>query len=266
MVENRYDCVLITGASSGLGEEFAKQMAGRVRKMVLVARSHDKLEALAMDLRAEYPSMAVLVLSADLSKEAERVSLVENMRERKWLPDVLINNAGLGDYGDFSTARWEDLDAMIQVNMTALTHLSYLIAPSMAKMGGGAIMNVSSLASVIPIPDFAVYAATKAYVSSLSEALRIELKEDGIQVMALCPGPVKTGFGDTAKRAGSDSGIPTQESFYVSKEQVVREGLDGLFGGRARVFPGWKVMAAGLLFGALPMFAIRLMMSKRPRR
>lgn len=266
MVEFGYDCVLITGASSGLGEEFAKQMGGRVRKMVLVARSHDKLEALAHDLRADFPSMAVLVLSADLSKEAERVLLVENLREKKWLPDVLINNAGLGDYGEFTTARWEDLDAIIQVNMTALTHLSYLIAPSMERMGGGAIMNVSSLASVLPVPDFAVYAATKAYVSSLSEALRIELKESGIQVMALCPGPVKTGFGDAAKRAGMESGIPTQEWFYVSKEQVVREGLEGLFSGRARVFPGWKVMVAGMLMGALPMVVIRLLMSRRPRR
>ncbi len=266
MEENRYDCALITGASSGLGEEFAWQLAGRVKKMVLVARSSGKLESLAAQLREAVPAMAVLVITADVSKESERISLMENLIERRWLPDLLINNAGLGDYGEFLTADWAVLESMLKVNITALTHLSHLAVPGMVKAGGGAILNVSSLASVIPIPDFAVYAATKAYVSSFSEALRIELRESNIRVMSLCPGPVKTGFGEAARREGSKTGLPAHKSFYVPKEQVVAEGLKGLFSGRARVFPGLKIAAAGMLLGALPIVIVREMMKHRPRR
>ncbi|WP_411827325.1 SDR family NAD(P)-dependent oxidoreductase [Luteolibacter sp. AS25] len=264
---HHYSCALITGASSGLGEEFAKQLAGRVDKLVLVARRTDRLDAIANVLREANPHVAVMVHAADLSKHAERESLVNQLRGNGFMPEILINNAGLGDYGDFTTADWGVLDAMLKVNIEALTHLSHLIAPEMAKKGMGAILNVSSLASTLPIPDFAVYAATKAYVSSFSEALRIELMEDGVQVMSLCPGPVKTEFGETARREGKKSGMPpAHKSFYVPKEQVVAEGLEGLFGGKARVFPGIQVAAAGFLIGAIPLILLRQILKKRPRR
>jgi short-subunit dehydrogenase len=132
--------------------------------------------------------------------------------------------------------------------------------------GSGAILNVSSLASTLPIPDFAVYAATKAYVSSFSEALRIELAESGVNVTHLCPGPVKTEFGEVSRRAGSSEGMPAHALFYVPKEQVVAEAIAGLDGGKARVFPGLKIAAAGLLIGAIPLVALRLVMGFRPRR
>lgn len=266
-MEYQYSCALVTGASSGLGEEFARQLAGRVGKMVLVARRGDRLDAIAGELREKHPSMDVIVHAADLSERSEREKLVEDLRFSGFLPEILINNAGLGDYGEFVSADWNVLEAMLRVNIEALTHLSHLIAPDMAKRGAGAILNVSSLASTLPIPDFAVYAATKAYVSSFSEALRIELQGDGVRVMALCPGPVKTEFGEVARREGEKSGMPpAHQYFYVPKEQVVAEGLAGLFGGKARVFPGVQVAAAGLIIGAIPLIILRQLMKNRPRR
>lgn len=266
VMEKHYSCVLITGASSGLGEEFAKQLAGRVDRMVLVARRVGRLDQVAGAIRDKYPQTAVMVLAADLSKSEERVSVIEKATAANFAPDFLINNAGLGDYGEFETADWGNLQAMLRVNVEALTHLSHLALPEMKARGGGGILNVSSLASTLPIPDFAVYAATKAYVSSFSEALRIELADDSINVMSLCPGPVKTEFGEVARREGGSTGLPGNGFFYVSKEQVVSEGLRGFDCGRARVFPGLQVAAAGFILGAAPIILLRLIMGFRPRR
>lgn len=261
-----FDCAMVTGASSGLGEEFARQLAGSVGKLVLVARRAERLERIAESLRVDFPQMAVMVIAADLGKAGDRVSVMARAAEAGFAPDLLVNNAGLGDYGEFATAEWSNLEAMLRVNVEGLTHLSHLAAPHMIRQGGGGILNVSSLASTLPIPDFAVYAATKAYVSSFSEALRIELREHGIRVMSLCPGPVKTEFGEIARREGSSEGMPTHALFYVTKEQVVAEALQGMELGCARVFPGLKIAAAGLLIGALPVFLLRMVMAQRPRR
>ncbi len=131
---------------------------------------------------------------------------------------------------------------------------------------GGAIINVSSLASVLPIPDFAVYAATKAYVTSFSEALRIELKDHGIPVVAVCPGPVRTEFGKVSRRSPDSPAMPSKKSFYVPKEQVVAEALAGLDGNAARVYPGLKIAVAAFVLSALPMVALRFVMGFRPKR
>ena len=265
-MEKQYSCVMVTGASSGLGEEFAKQLAGRTPRMVLVARRVEKMDKIAEGIRASHEGIEVMVLAADLSKAEERRSVLEKAAGAGFLPDLLVNNAGLGDYGEFVTAEWETLEAMLKVNIEALTHLSHLIAPGMAKRGGGGILNVSSLAATLPIPDFAVYAATKAYVSSFSEALRIELAESGVDVTYLCPGPVKTEFGEVSRREGASEGMPAHELFYVPKEQVVAEALAGLDRGKARVFPGLRIAAAGILIGAIPLVLLRIAMGCRPRR
>ena len=260
-----YSCALITGASSGLGEEFALQIAPRVRKLVLVARREALLNDLAERIRSRYPQVAVAVFAADLAHPDGREVLLDTLTECGFIPDLLVNNAGLGDYGEFATAGWEKLRAMLQVNIEALTHLTHQLLPQMI-LRGGAIINVSSLASVIPIPDFAVYAATKAYVTSFSEALRIELKEHHIPVLAVCPGPVRTEFGTVARRDESSPGMPARDSFYVPKEQVVRESLRALDRGAARVYPGWKTAAAAMALTTLPIFIVRAVMSFRPRK
>ncbi len=262
----RFNCALVTGASAGLGEEFAVQLAPRAGHLVLVARRVARMEQLARWVRAEFPATQVTVLAADLAASAERERLAAVLREHGLTPDLLVNNAGLGDYGEFATAEWPKLEAMLRVNVEALTHLAHLLVPGMIGSGGGAIINVSSLASLMPIPDFAVYAATKAYVSSFSEALRIELREHGIPVLAVCPGPVHTEFGSVARREEHLPGMPAREWFYVPARQVVAESLMALEKRRARVYPALKTAAAALVISALPLVLMRAIMARRPRR
>ena len=261
-----YSCALVTGASSGLGEEFALQLAPRVSKLVLVARRESRLDEIAQRVREEFPHVAVAVFAADLNLAAERGELLSALGRANFVPDLLVNCAGLGDYGEFVTAEWGRIEAMLKLNVEALTHLTHALLPEMVRRGYGAVMNVSSLASVLPIPDFAVYAATKAYVTSFSEALRLEVREHGIPVLAVCPGPVKTEFGSVARRSPEAKAIPGNEWFCVPKEQVVAEALRALDRNRARVFPGWKTAAAAAVLGVLPIALIRLAMSARPRR
>jgi len=261
-----FSCALVTGASSGLGEEFALQIAPRVGKLVLVARREPLLQQLADRIRIEFPHVAVAVFAVDLNRSSERDRLANTLHATGFLPDLLVNNAGLGDYGEFASADWGKLQAMLGVNIEALTHLTHLLVPEMIRRGGGAVVNVSSLASVIPIPDFAVYAATKAYVTSFSEALRIELLEHRIPVLAVCPGPVRTAFGQVARRGGNSPEMPVKKSFYVPKEQVVAESLTALDRNAARVYPGLKTAAAALILCALPMVVLRFALGFRPRR
>jgi len=261
-----FSCALVTGASAGLGEEFALQLAPRVDKIVLVARREPRLNQIADSIRARFPQVAVSVIAADLTKPAEREQLVESVAASGFAPDLLVNNAGMGDYGEFAASDWSRAETMIRLNVEALTHLTHAFLPHMIRRGGGAVIHVSSLASLIPIPDFAVYAASKAYVTSFSEALRIELRSRNISVLALCPGPVHTEFGSVARRSPDAAGMPGREWFYVPKQQVVAEGLIALDRNRARVFPGWKTAASALVLGALPLVALRLAMGVRPRR
>ncbi len=263
---NLYSCALVTGASSGLGEEFALQIAPRVSKLILVARRESLLQQLADRIRARFPRVAVAVFAVDLNSPAERDGLVKTLGAKGFQPDLLVNNAGLGDYGEFASADWEKVQAMLRVNIEALTHLTHALVPEMIRRGGGAVVNVSSLASVIPMPDFAVYAATKAYVTSFSEALRLELREHHIPVLAVCPGPVRTEFGSVSRRSPDSPGMPSNKLFYVPKEQVVAESLAALDRNSARVYPGLKTAAAALLLTALPIVLVRFAMGFRLRR
>jgi short-subunit dehydrogenase len=234
--------------------------------LVLVARRVTLLEELALRLGRDFPHVEISVVAADLAVSEQREHLLQRLAELRLVPDLLVNNAGLGDYGEFATAEWSKLESMLRVNVEALTHLAHALVPGMIRNGHGAVVNVSSLASLLPIPDFAVYAATKAYVTSFSEALRIELREHGIPVLAVCPGPVHTGFGDTAKRGERAQGMPGHECFYVPREQVVRESLTALANDRPRVYPALKTAVAALAISALPLVLLRLAMSRRPRK
>lgn len=261
-----FSCALVTGASSGLGVEYALQIVPAVKHLVLVARREVLLEELANRIRGEHEGVEVTVIAADLTVVADRDRLLGILEERELNPDLLVNNAGMGDYGDFSSAEWGRIEAMLRLNIEALTHLTHALLPGMKSGGGGAVLNVSSLASLIPIPDFAVYAATKAYVTSFSEALRLELRDCGVRVLAVCPGPVHTGFGDVAKRGGNGRNVPGRESFYVSAEQVVAESLSALARDRARVYPGLRIAVAAVALSVVPMVLLRVAMGFRPRK
>ena len=261
----RYSCALVTGASAGLGAEFARQLAPRCETLVIVARRAERLVELAGELEKYHPGLRVMPLETDLTDPNARLQAVGHLLSKGLVPDLLVNNAGMGDYGEFVTSDWMKVEAMLRLNVEALTHLTHALLPSMIERKSGAILNVSSLASLLPIPDFAVYAATKAYVSSFSEALRIEVRDHGIRVMALCPGPVHTEFGEVAGRQ-ADADFGAREWFFVPQEQVVSEALVGIDRDCPRVYPGWKVAVAAVGISLLPLAIIRIAMATRPRK
>jgi hypothetical protein len=261
-----HHCALITGASSGLGAEFAHQLGGRCAAMVLVARRGDRLRDLSHRLTSKHPGLQVLVVEADLVTAEGRHAVMAACDEAGLVPDLLINNAGMGDYGEFADSDPDKLLAMLRLNVEALTMVTHAVLPGMIAAGRGDIIQVSSLASLLAIPDFAVYAATKAYVTSFSEALRIELLDTGVHVTALCPGPVHTEFGSIAQRGEGKKESSFREWSYVDQEIVVADALTGVSKNQARVFPGLKIAAAAVVLGLLPVALLRLAMSTRPRR
>src|SRR5205814_1227259 len=247
---------VITGASAGIGREFARLLALRAQRIVLVARRGDRLEELRRELLARNPALQVNIHVADLSVLEQVMELGRGVSKDTPV-DFLINNAGLGDYGLVATADARRLNEMIQVNVLAITALSRALLPQMIAQQRGAILNVSSSAGFLPIPGFAVYAATKAYVTSFSEALRAEVRGRGISVCALCPGPVHTEFMAVAARGESRS-ENAPEFVHVPVEKVVRAGLRGIERGKPLVIPG-SFMKIGMALARLsPTVLMRL--------
>ncbi len=258
--------VLITGASAGIGREFARQLAPAVNTMILVARRNDRLEALELELKIINPHLEVYCRQLDLRDQAALERFCNWLDESGLSVDLLVNNAGVGDRGAFIDSEWERVQAMLQVNIETLTYLTYRILPSMRKSACGAILNVSSVASLIPVPNLAVYAATKAYVTSFGEALRAELRSLNISVTTLCPGPVPTEFSDVASRGAVAPSSPTQELFSVPVQEVVRRGLNAVSRDKARVIPGTLVNLTMTTVAFIPMFLKRLILNAQVAR
>lgn len=254
---------LITGASSGLGAEFARQLATRAKCLVLAARRLDRLESLADELDRD--GLTIHCVQVDLADKEDTAQFVEKLRSSGVQVDVLINNAGLGDHGLFEDSDPERVQAMIDVNITALTQVTHALVKDIVALGRGAIVNVASIAGLLPVPQMAVYSATKAYVLSLSEALRCELRGTGVSVTAVCPGPVDTEFFDRAERPGSDGSQAAPKLMKVPAEQVVREALAAVEKDRARVIPGWIVFGVMTAAVVTPMFIKRFFLNKRGR-
>jgi uncharacterized protein len=220
MTEPTY--ALITGASSGIGECFAQALAARKRNLALVARSGDKLLALAEELRAKHGVFAV-ALDADLSVPGAAAALAERIAAEKISVDLLINNAGFGARGEFWKLPLDRLQEMSRLNVGAVVELTHLLLPSMVERRRGAIINVSSTAGFQPVPYTSVYGATKAFVTSFSMSLAEELRPYGIKVVTLCPGGTRTNFfvaGDYRKR--------TLPGGLQPPEEVVDEALRAL--------------------------------------
>lgn len=237
---------LITGASAGLGVEFARQLSKRGHALVLAARRKDRLEALAAELG---DARAVEI---DLGREGAAADLVANVDAAGETIDLLVNNAGFGLTGRFAKQEPARLRQMIDLNCGALTELCRAVAPGMIERGSGAILNVASTAAFQPGPGMAVYFATKAYVLSLTEALHEELKSAGVKVSALCPGPTATEFGEVA---GFGKTIP--KFAYSDAASVVRAGLAGLDRNQAVVIPGLLNKLSGQGHRLLPRSLLR---------
>lgn len=248
---------LITGASAGIGREFARQLASRARTLVLIARREERLNELRDELRNRNAQLNVHVRVVDLCDKSQINELIEWLHQNKIDVDFLINNAGLGDYGSFATSDPQRNDEILQVNIVALTLLTRALLPQMIARKRGAILSVSSSAGFLPIPGMAVYAASKAYVNNFSEALRAELRGIGLSVIALCPGPVHTEFGEIAKRPGRE---PERgpEFVYVSVEQVVADALAAVEADRPLIIPGLAMKLGMFLVRLTPMSILRL--------
>lgn len=226
---------LITGASGGIGEEFARQLAARGMNLVLVARSADKLQALARQLSAEH-RIDARTIPADLGVPGAARQLLQACEAQGLRVDLLVNNAGSGTYGQFEDIPAERDNQLIQLNIAAVSDLAHEFIPPMLARGAGAVINVASSAGFQPTPHFAVYGASKAFVLSLSESLWALYRTRGIRVMALCPGPVATGFFEATQSNIAD--VPMFQRTMTSR-QVVSEGLRAFERGRCTYIPGW---------------------------
>jgi len=234
--------VLITGASSGFGEEFARQYAGQGHPLVLVARRLDRLQALAEALRQQH-RIDVVVEQVDLSSVEEVIQLHQRLLERGIAIDILINNAGHGLQGSFVDCQLDAALAMVQLDVASLTAVTHIFAQDMRSRGRGKILLVASLLAYLGMPNFAVYAAAKAYVLRLGEALHRELKPDGITVTTLCPGMSDTGFATAAHQKLT----PALKLLMMQPAPVVRACIRALQAGSISVVPGW-VNKANVIF------------------
>ncbi|MGZ8328824.1 MAG: SDR family NAD(P)-dependent oxidoreductase [Allosphingosinicella sp.] len=237
---------LVTGASAGLGAEFARQCRRRGDELVLVARRRDRLEALAAELGSAH------VIAADLAEPGAAARLLADVAALGLEVDTLINNAGFGSAGAFVAAPAERLLEMIDLNVRALTELCRLALPPMLERRRGSILNVASTAAFQAGPYSAVYYATKAYVLSLSEALHEESKGKGVHVSALCPGPTATEFFEVA---GSPNGRLAKMA--TDPRAVVAAGLKGLARNKAIVVPGMMNKMTSQAGRILPRAALR---------
>ena len=225
---------LITGASSGFGVEFARNFAKDGNNLVLTARRLENLDLLAEEIREKY-KVEVMVLGRDLSKMDDIENIFDTLQKENIHIDYLVNNAGFGDYGNFYEANLEKLEQMMDVNIKALTKLTYLFVNPMIDKGFGKILNVASTAAFQPGPLMAVYYASKAYVLSFSEAISNELKGTGVTVTTLCPGASESEFLTTAQ-------LEKSRLFRIkrlpSSKEVADFGYKEMMKGSMTVIPG----------------------------
>ena len=224
---------LITGASSGIGAEFARQLAARGMHLILTARREPLLNALADELHTRHGTVSQ-ILAADLSDPSEPRRLYEEIARRNLTVELLVNNAGFGFVGTVEETDVDRMVQMVRLNIAAATELTYRYLQEMLDRGHGAIINVSSVAGFQPVAYMPVYAATKAYLLHFSEALWAEVRDRGVTVMALCPGTTATEFFDVA-------GVPgwLKKHRAHSPRKVVRTALKALEKRRQYVIPGW---------------------------
>lgn len=254
--------VLITGASSGLGAEFARQLAPEARRLVLVARRKQRLEDLARELRAAHPSLEVSVRPCDLGSRLATERLTESLLADESV-DVVINNAGFGDRSFVEASEWAKLERMVAVNVVALGELTHRLLGPMLARGRGGVLNVSSILGITYQPGVATYAGTKHFVSAFTKTLRAELSGTGIVVTEVCPGPVATEFGAVANNRTS---IRSPGAMRIGATQCVSEALSGFRRGRAVVYPGRINRWVARLLAVVPGRLLAWFMARAARR
>jgi len=237
---------LVTGASSGIGVDFARELARRNHDLLLAARRVERLEEVKAELLGEFPNTTIGVVPCDLNQSNGAQQLFDDVEALGFQVDVLVNNAGLGRFGSFLEQSIEEIEAMIQVNVTSLTVLARLFGADMAERGGGVILNHASFSAIQPTPDFAVYSGAKSYVLSFSQALEQNIRSAGVKVSALCPGFFRSEFLD---EAGQDPSFITR-CIMLDRRKVARAGVKGALRGKTIIIPGilYKMLNLGTRF------------------
>jgi len=250
---------LITGASSGIGWEYAKVFAEEGYDVIITARRIERLNDLKQKLEEKY-DVQVHSIAADLTQVEVPEGIIKDIHAKNLVIDVLVNNAGFGDGGFFKDSDLQHMTDMVQVNITALMQLTHLILPSMIKRGHGRIINISSMAGFVPGPMNSVYYASKAFVLSFSEALANELKGTGVFVTCQCPGPVKSEFQSVAydqeKEKTLSQNIPTAG-------ETARFGFNAMKRNKLIAITGWFNHLVPIMVRILPRFMIRNMVRSR---
>jgi uncharacterized protein len=241
--------VLITGASSGIGLELARQLAPRTRSLVVAARGAERLEGLKDELAARHPDLVVRPEACDLSDPEAVDGLAGRLLEDFGAVDVLINNAGAGLRGLYESSEWERVYGLIRLNVVAPALLTRRLTPAMVARRRGGVLNINSGAGVAIMPGMAAYAGTKHFVTGFTETLRAELDGTGVVVSQALPGPVETGFDEAA---GIGPPGVTDRLFRISAARCAREVIGGFERGRPMIFPGAAYGAVMTLQGALP--------------
>ncbi|MCX7621703.1 MAG: SDR family oxidoreductase [Acidimicrobiales bacterium] len=230
------DVVIVTGASSGIGAEIARELARRGHGLVIIARRQGPLDDLATELTNSH-SIRVEVIPADLTELDARRAIATTIAERGLRVSGLVNNAGFSTKGPVASSDPDREVSMIRTNVEAVAHLCSLFVPTLVERGAGAVLNVASTAAFQPLPGQAGYAASKAFVLSYTHALRGELRATGVSCTALCPGPVETGFAEAA--GFTDDETKALPGFmWRSATEVARQGVDAMVKGRPVVIPG----------------------------
>jgi short-subunit dehydrogenase len=249
------ETVLVTGASAGIGESLARCFAADGHRLVLVARSADKLQALAERLEAEHGSK-VWVLPADLAQPGAAQALATQLKRKRITVDVLVNNAGVLEHGAFASIPAARHQALIDLNVSSLTAMLTQFVPGMIQRGHGRVLNVASIAAFQPVPSLATYAASKAFVLSLTESLAEELKGSGVTITALCPGITATGMLTGAAEANPQ--LKKLPRFIVGDvDAVAQEGYRACMKGEVIKVPGVVNLAATLTGRATPKWMVR---------
>ncbi len=249
---------LVTGATAGLGASFARHLAAEGRDLVLVARTEERLQSVAAELRARF-AVQVEVLVADLSTDDGCAAVAARVAKPELPVDTLVNNAGIGLYRAFGTAPLADERRMLDLNVGSVLTLSHAAVVAMTGRGRGEIINVSSVAGFVPRGASTTYAASKAWVTSFSEGLALLLKDTGVRVTAICPGFTRTEFHARAKADMSS----TPAWMWLAADRVVAEGLADVRSGVIISVPSKRYKALLLLVKALPRTVVRRVVSRR---
>lgn len=238
---------LVTGASGGIGADIARELAARGLNLVITARSAVRLETLATELRTRH-HVQVHVFSADLATPNGPADLCALVDGAGLEIDVLVNNAGLGAWTPFADMAWREAEHLMDLNMKALVRLTAYFLSGMRTRGHGHIMNIASFVAFVSCPNFALYAASKAFVRNFSEAIDFELKGTGVRAIAICPGGVRTGFADAAGQKLNAMG----ERSLMPSPVVAQKSVAKMFGGRRTYIPGLLNVVTGWFIGLLP--------------